>query len=65
MFSLEDYIKTVKQNLDQHSILLAREIKKTINYNFYIDIDLVDYMAFIDPTRFEISIRMFSMDKEA
>ncbi|CAF1916652.1 hypothetical protein NRS6206_03883 [Bacillus subtilis] len=48
MFSLEDYIKTVKQNLGQHSILLAMEIKKTINYNFYIDIDLVDYMAFID-----------------
>lgn len=65
MFSLEDYIKTVKQNLGQHSALITREIKKTINYNFYIDIDLVDYMAFIDPTRFEISIRMFSMDKEA
>lgn len=28
MFSLEDYIKTVKQNLGQHTALLTREIKK-------------------------------------
>lgn len=35
-----------------------------MTYNFSNDIDLLDFSAFIEPTRFELSIRLFSMDKE-
>lgn len=32
---------------------------------YFSEIDLLDFTAFIEPTNFEISIGMFSMDREA
>ncbi|KAB2331251.1 hypothetical protein [Bacillus mesophilum] len=64
MFIVDKYIGSIKTNLEKQSDLLVSNLKKTFEYNFSSDIDLLDYCAFIEPTRFELSIVMFSMDKE-
>lgn len=65
MFSVDNYINSIKANLEKQSDLLVGNLKKMLTYNFSSDIDLLEFTAFIEPTRFELSIRMFSMDKEA
>lgn len=65
MFSVENHICSIKSNLEAYSDELVKNLKNVFAYNFYSDIDLLDFSAFIEPTRFEISIRMFSMDKGA
>ncbi|MGX2959711.1 hypothetical protein JNUCC23_10675 [Peribacillus sp. JNUCC 23] len=64
MFSVDNYISSIKANLEKQSNLLVGNLKKILAYNFSSDIDLLNFSAFIEPTRFELSIRMFSMDKE-
>lgn len=64
MFSVENYINTIKSNLEKQSDLLVGNLKNVNAFNFAPDIDLLDFSASIEPTRFEISITMFSMDKE-
>ena len=64
MFTVDSYISSIKSNLDKQSYLLIENLKKIIAYNFSADINLLDFSAFIEPTRFELSIMMFSMDKE-
>lgn len=65
MFTVDHYIGSIKTNLEKQSGLLVRNLKNITAYNFSSDIDLLDFSAFIEPTRFELSIMMFSMDKEA
>ncbi|MDV2686159.1 hypothetical protein RYX56_17455 [Alkalihalophilus lindianensis] len=65
MLSVDGYIKSIKSNLDRQSDLLVENLKKIVTYNFSTDIDLLDFSAFIEPTRFELAIRLFSMDKDA
>ncbi|UTR12716.1 hypothetical protein MM300_10765 [Evansella sp. LMS18] len=65
MFSVESYIRSIKTNLDKQSDLLTENLKKVFAYNFSPKTDLLEFSAFMEPTRFEIAIRMFSMDKEA
>lgn len=65
MFLIENYISSIKSNLEKHSDLLVGNLKSVFENKFSTDIDLLDFTAFIEPTRFELSIRMFSMDKEA
>ncbi|MEC1526204.1 hypothetical protein P9D43_30000 [Neobacillus niacini] len=65
MFSVDNYIGSIKANLEKQSDLLVGNLKNIFEYNFSTEIDLLDFSAFIEPTRFELSIRMFSMDKEA
>ena len=64
MFTVDSYISSIKSNLDKQSDLLVENLKKILAYNFSVDINLLDFSAFIEPTRFELSIMMFSMDKE-
>lgn len=64
MFSVDKYINSIKSNLEKQSELLVGNLKKILAYNFSSDVDMLDFSAFIEPTRFELSIRMFSMDKE-
>ena len=64
MFTVDQYIGSIKTNLEKHSDLLVRSLNNIFSYNFSTDIDMLDFSAFIEPTRFEISITMFSMDKE-
>ncbi|ESU34230.1 hypothetical protein G3A_02205 [Bacillus sp. 17376] len=65
MFTVDIYIGSIKASLEKQSDLLVRNLKSISEYNFSTDIDLLDFSAFIEPTRFEISITMFTMDKEA
>lgn len=65
MFTVDHYIESIKVNLEKQSDLLVRKLKNIVGYNFSAEIDLLDFTAFIEPTRFELSISMFSMDKEA
>jgi hypothetical protein len=65
MFSVDNYIGSIKSNLEKQSDLLVGNLKNIFTYNFSSDTDLLDFSAFIEPTRFELSIIMFSMDKEA
>lgn len=65
MFTVDHYIESIKANLEKQSDLLVRNLKNIFGYNFSSEIDLLDFTAFIEPTRFELSISMFSMDKEA
>lgn len=64
MFTVDQYIGSIKTNLEKHSDLLVRNLKNITSYNFSPDIDMLDFSASIEPTRFELSIMMFSMDKE-
>ncbi|MGG3480002.1 hypothetical protein ABES21_21270 [Peribacillus frigoritolerans] len=65
MLTVVNYIDSIKANLEKHSDLLVANLKNIITYNYFSEIDLLDFTAFIEPTNFEISIRMFSMDREA
>ena len=65
MFAVDEYIRSIKGNLEKESESLIVNLKNIFTYNFSSDIDLLDFSPTIDPTRFEVSITMFSMDKEA
>lgn len=65
MFSVDKYINSIKDNLEKQSALLVRNLRKVISYKFSSDIEILDFIVFIEPIRFELSIRLFSMDKEA
>ncbi|AUD15073.1 hypothetical protein CW734_17080 [Planococcus sp. MB-3u-03] len=65
MFSVDEYISSIKANLEKESPLVVSNMKRIFTYNFSSDIDLLDFTPSIEPTRFELSITMFSMDKDA
>lgn len=65
MFSVDEYVRSIKANLEKESDSVVANMKKISTYNFSSDIDLLDFTPSIEPTRFEISITMFSMDKDA
>jgi len=65
MFTVDNYISFIKTNLEKQSDLLVSNLKNILAYNFSTDIDLLDFTVFVEPTRFELSIIMFSMDKDA
>ena len=65
MFSIDSYIASIKSNLEKHTTTLTEELQKIISYKFNANVDLLDFSAFIEPTRFELSTMMFSMDKNA
>jgi len=46
-------------------MILVGKLQKIISYKFVDAVDLLDFSTFTDPTRFEMSIMMFSMDKNA
>ncbi|WP_339201793.1 hypothetical protein [Peribacillus sp. FSL P2-0133] len=63
MLTVDNYIDSIKANLEKHSDLLVGNLKNIITYHYFSEIDLLDFTAFIETTTFEISIRMFSMDR--
>lgn len=65
MFSIENYIASIQTNLEKSTSNLIKELQKIVSYKFDDAVDLVDFSAFTDPTRFELSIMMFSMDTDA
>lgn len=65
MFSIDSYSTSIKSNLEKHTDIVVEGLQKIISYKFDAAVDLLDFYTFIEPTRFEMSIRMFSMDKDA
>lgn len=65
MFSIDNYITSIQTNLEKSTSVLVKELQKIVSYKFDAAVDLVDFSEFTEPTWFEISIMMFSMDKNA
>ncbi|OCS84635.1 hypothetical protein [Caryophanon tenue] len=65
MFSTENYIASLQNNLHKSTPILTKKLKEIVSYTFDETVELVDFSAFTDPTRFELSIMMFSMDTDA
>ncbi|TWT26034.1 hypothetical protein [Planomicrobium sp. CPCC 101110] len=65
MFSVDEFIRSIKDTLEKRSDSLIGNLQNIFTYNFSSRIDLLDFSPSIEPTRFEVSIIMFSMDKEA
>ncbi|MGE7118719.1 hypothetical protein ACQKIC_00705 [Peribacillus sp. NPDC046944] len=62
-YTVADYIKSVEGNLEANSDDLIEKLKKVQTYNFYSEVELLDFVA--DRNDFYLSITMFSMDRVA
>jgi len=65
VFTVKSYSQSLKSNLENHSQILIEKLKEIQTFTFSTEIDLIDFTAFIEPTNFELSITMFSMDEDA
>lgn len=63
MFTIENYTNSLKKGLEEKSDDLIRNIKETLQFNYYEGIDILDFTAFVQS--FEMSVVMFSMDRGA
>ncbi|PLT35667.1 hypothetical protein [Bacillus sp. V5-8f] len=64
MFTIENYKNTIKNNLQSNSDKLITKLTEIHNLNFDPQVELLDFSTSIEPTRYELSIVMYSMDKE-
>ncbi|MCK1985765.1 MULTISPECIES: hypothetical protein [Peribacillus] len=66
IYTVDSYIKSVEENLDAKSEILISNIKELHKYTIYSKVELLDFVAFVeDPSEFNLSITMFSMDRQA
>ncbi|ARK32543.1 membrane lipoprotein lipid attachment site-containing protein [Halalkalibacter krulwichiae] len=65
MFILDNYTNTIKHNLELYSDRLIEKLVEIQRLNFYTEVELLDFSSLVEPTRYELSIIMYSMDKEA
>ncbi|MCY8935456.1 hypothetical protein [Peribacillus frigoritolerans] len=66
IYTVDSYMKSVEENLDAKSETLISNIKELHKYNIYSKVELLDFVAFVeDPSEFNLSITMFSMDRQA
>ena len=65
MFTIDNYTNTIKNNLELNSDKLIEKLVEIKSLKFYSEVELLDFSSSIEPTRNELSIVMFSMDKEA
>ncbi|HDR7516295.1 hypothetical protein AB1I92_10765 [Bacillus mobilis] len=63
MFTIENYKNSLIKELEAKSSDLIGKLKATTQFNYYNEIDLLDFTAFVQS--FELSIVMFSMDGDA
>ncbi|MCP1164040.1 hypothetical protein NKS31_13700 [Bacillus sp. 1813sda1] len=63
LFTIENYKNSLIKELDAKSSDLIERLKATTELNYYKEIDLLDFIAFVQS--FELSIVMFSMDGDA
>lgn len=63
MYTVDSYLKSVESNLETHSDSLIEKLKELQTYHFSSDVEILDFNA--ERTDFDLSIRMFSMDKAA
>lgn len=65
MVTIDHYIHTIKNNLELNSDKLIGKLTEIQSLSFYSEVELLDFSASMEPTRYELSIVMYSMDKEA
>lgn len=65
MITIDNYTNTIKNNLELNSDKLIEKLIEIKSLKFYSEVELLDFSSSIEPTRNELSIVMFSMDKEA
>ncbi|MGE7767533.1 hypothetical protein [Peribacillus sp. NPDC096540] len=66
LYTVDSYMKSVEENLEARSETLIKNIQKLHNYTIYSKVELLDFVAFVDdPSGFDLSITMFSMDRQA
>ena len=64
MFFLQNFEYDIKNNLTKFSNTFINKLNNISQLKFNTEVDLIDFVIFIEPTRFEVDIMMFSMDKE-
>ncbi len=64
MFTIENYTDTIKRNLELNSDKLIGKLTEIKKLDFYSEVELLDFSSSMEPTRYELSIEMYSMDKE-
>ncbi len=66
LYTIDSYMKSVEENLEAKSETLISNIKELHKYTIYSKVELLDFIAFVDdPSEFNLSITMFSMDRQA
>lgn len=65
VFTIDNYTNTIKSNLELNSDKLIGKLTEIYSLNFYSEVELLDFSAFIEPTRYELSIIMYSMNRDA
>ncbi|MFE4426441.1 hypothetical protein ACFRH9_04985 [Peribacillus butanolivorans] len=59
-------MKSVEENLEAKSETLISNMQELHKYTIYSKVELLDFVAFVDdPSEFDLSITMFSMDRQA
>ncbi|MFE0503184.1 hypothetical protein ACWF7H_13400 [Peribacillus butanolivorans] len=66
LYTVDSYMKSVEENLEAKSETLISNMQELHKYTIYSKVELLDFVAFIDdPSEFDLSITMFSMDRQA
>lgn len=65
MFTVNEYLASIQENLAPHIESLVNQLKTLTASTFAADVELLDFAAFIEPLSHEVSITLFSMDRDA
>lgn len=65
MFTVNEYLASIQENLAPHTESLLNQLKTLTASTFAADVELLDFAAFIEPLSQEVSITLFSMDRDA
>ena len=65
MFTVNEYLASIQANLAPHTESLLNQLKTLTASTFAADVELLDFAAFIEPLSHEVSITLFSMDRDA
>jgi len=65
MFTVTEYLASIQANLAPHTETLINQLKTLTASTFAADVELLDFAAFIEPLSHEVSITLFSMDRDA
>ncbi|WP_214854785.1 hypothetical protein [Exiguobacterium sp. s166] len=65
MFTVNEYLASIQENLAPHTESLLNQLKTLTASTFAADVELLDFAAFIEPLSHEVSITLFSMDRDA
>lgn len=65
MYTIDGYISSIKMNFDKQNDQVSESLYVLFKRTFTDEIELLDFTVFIEPTRFECSVSVFAMDRNA